>query len=113
VHHGLRRHPGCHPGDRAAVESVRRDDRRARRQGRGGPVEIFFSVIQKKAISPNDFHSREDLSGTLLTFIERYNRTAKPFNWKYTADDLRGLLRRISEHEKEDAKRQSGLTAAA
>jgi transposase len=40
-------------------------------------------------------------------------RTAKPFNWKYTADDLRDLLCRISAHEKQDAKQQSGLTAAA
>jgi transposase len=76
-------------------------------------VEIFFSVIQKKVISPNDFSSLEKLSQTLLAFIERYNRTAKPFNWKYTADDLHDLLDRISEHEKQDAMRQSVLTTAA
>lgn len=76
-------------------------------------VEIFFSVIQKKVVSPNNFHSTKELSETLLAFIERYNRTAKPFNWKYTADDLRDLLARISEHEKQDARRQSGLTTAA
>jgi transposase len=76
-------------------------------------VEIFFSVIQKKVVSPNDFSSLEKLSGTLLAFIERYNRTARPFNWKYTADDLRDLLDRISEHEKQDAIRQSILTTAA
>ena len=45
-------------------------------------VEIFFSVIQKKVISPNDFHSLEELSETLLAFVHRYNRTAKPFSWK-------------------------------
>jgi transposase len=76
-------------------------------------VEIFFSVIQKKVVSPNHFPSLEKLSETLLVFIERYNRTAKPFNWKYTADDLRDLLRRIDEHEKQDARQQSGLTKAA
>jgi transposase len=76
-------------------------------------VEIFFSVIQKKVVSPNNFSSTEELAGTLLAFIDRYNRTAKPFNWKYTAGDLRDLLRRIDEHEKQDAVRQSGLTAAA
>ena len=76
-------------------------------------VEIFFSVIQKKAVSPNDFSSLEKLSETLLAFIERYNRTAKPFNWKYTADDLRDLLHRIGEHENQDDTRQSGLTTAA
>ena len=76
-------------------------------------VEIFFSVIQKKVVSPNDFASTKELSGTLLAFIDRYNATAKPFNWKYTAGDLRDLLRRISEHEKQDAVQQSGLAEAA
>ena len=62
-------------------------------------IEIFFSVIQKKVVSPNDFTSLGQLSETLLAFTGRYNQTAKPFNWKFTAADLAGLLRRISEHE--------------
>jgi transposase len=76
-------------------------------------VEIFFSVIQKKVISPNDFPSLEALSETLLAFVGRYNRTARPFSWRYTADDLRNLLRRISEHEEQDATQQPGLAIAA
>jgi transposase len=76
-------------------------------------VEIFFSVIQKKVVSPNDFPSLEKLSETLLAFIDRYNQTAKPFNWKYTADDLKDLLRRIREHEKQDTRRQTDLAEAA
>jgi transposase len=76
-------------------------------------VEIFFSVIQKKVVSPNDFTSLDQLSATLLAFVDRYNKTAKPFNWKYTATDLAGLLHRISEHEKADAARQTDLARAA
>jgi transposase len=76
-------------------------------------IEIFFSVIQKKVVSPNDFPSLKKLSETLLAFIGRYNRTAGPFSWKYTANDLRDLLRRISEHEKQDATHQSGQAMAA
>jgi transposase len=67
-------------------------------------VEIFFSIIQKKVISPNDFASTSQLAVTLTAFIGRYNQTARPFNWKYTAADLAGLLERISardEHAKE------------
>jgi hypothetical protein len=75
-------------------------------------VEIFFSVIQRKVISPNDFPSLGKLSETLLTFVDRYNQTAKPFSWRYTADDLK-VLRRISEHEKKDTTQQSGLVTAA
>jgi transposase len=62
-------------------------------------VEIFFSVIQKKVVSPNDFASLDQLSSTLLAFTDRYNRTAKPFNWKFTAADLTDLLRRIGKHQ--------------
>ena len=51
-------------------------------------VEIVFSIIQKKVISPNDFASTAQLAATLLAFIDRYNQTAKPFSWKYTAADL-------------------------
>jgi transposase len=76
-------------------------------------IEIFFSVIQKKVVSPNDFPSLERLSETLLAFVGRYDKTARPFSWKYTADDLKDLLRRISEHEKQDAMQQSGLAEAA
>jgi transposase len=76
-------------------------------------IEVFFSVVQKKVVSPNDFPSLEQLSETLLAFIDRYNKTARPFSWKYTAGDLKDLLHRISEHEKQDTKRKTDLTEAA
>jgi transposase len=76
-------------------------------------IEIFFSIIQKKVVSPNDFASLDQLSETLLAFVDRYNRTAKPFNWKFTAADLADLLRRIGEHEQVTPAHQTGLTTAA
>jgi len=75
--------------------------------------EIFFSIIQRKVISPNDFASLEQLSGTLLAFVNHYNRIAKPFNWKFTAADLTDLLHCISEHEQAAATRQTDLATAA
>jgi transposase len=62
-------------------------------------AEIFFSITQKKVISPNDFASLDALAGTLLAFVDRYNQGARPFNWKFTAADLARLLDRISAHE--------------
>jgi transposase len=70
-------------------------------------IEIFFSIIQKKVVSPNDFASLEELQRTLLAFVDRYNQTARPFNWKFTADDLADLLARIS------ARQQADLVQAA
>jgi hypothetical protein len=53
----------------------------------------------EKVISPNDFASTAQLAATLLAFIGRYNQTAQPFNWKYTAADLARLLNRINHQE--------------
>jgi len=76
-------------------------------------IEIFFSVIQKKVVSPNDFPSLEQLSATLLAFVDRYNQAARPFSWKYTADDLKDLLHRISKHHDQDAEDKTSLVTAA
>ncbi len=75
-------------------------------------IEVFFSVIQKKVVTPNDFASLDQLSRTLLAFVDRYNQTARPFNWKFTTTDLHDLLRRIGEHE-QPAQQQANLTTAA
>jgi transposase len=75
-------------------------------------VEIVFSITQKKVISPNDFASLDQLAGTLLAFVDRYNQTARPFNWKFTAADLARLLDRISVHE-HAAQKPAGLPEAA
>lgn len=62
-------------------------------------AEIFFSIVQKKVLTPNDFASLDELAGTLLAFVDRYNQSARPFNWKFTAADLARLLDKISAHE--------------
>ena len=77
----------------------------------GLPDEIVFSVIQKKVLTPNDFPGPGTLSYSLLAFVNRYNRTARPFNWKFTADDLTALLHRISQREQ--AASQQAVSQAA
>ena len=47
-------------------------------------VEIYFSILQRKAISPNDFADLDDLSERIIAFQHRYNTTATPFDWSYT-----------------------------
>jgi transposase len=76
-------------------------------------VEIVFSIIQKKALTPNDFPGLGTLSHMLLAFVNRYNRTARPFNWKFTANDLTALLQRISQREQADTAQQATLPQAA
>jgi transposase len=75
-------------------------------------IEIFFSVIQKKVVSPNDFASLDELSATLLAFVNRYNQNARPYSWKFTATDLHELMTRISEHQQQDPQHQALPQAA-
>jgi transposase len=75
-------------------------------------VEIVFPIVQRKVLTPGDFPGLGTLSYALLGFVTRYNRTARPFNWKFTADDLTALLRRISQHE-QAASPQATLPQAA
>jgi hypothetical protein len=62
-------------------------------------VEIYFSVIQRKVLSPNDFTDLGEVEQRLLGFQRRYEQTAVPFDWRYTKADLDRLLQRLDEHE--------------
>lgn len=62
-------------------------------------VEIYFSILQRKALTPNDFDGLEQLEQRLLAFQQHYATMAKPFQWKFTRRDLRLLLARLnSDH---------------
>lgn len=52
-------------------------------------IEIFFSILTRRMLRRGDFASRDDLSQKITTFIDTYNRTAKPFRWTYDAKLLR------------------------
>jgi transposase len=63
-------------------------------------AEIYFSIVQRKVISPNDFTSLNQIRDRLATFEIRYNAIARPFSWKFTRTGLNDLLRRIDAHDK-------------
>ena len=58
-------------------------------------MEIYFSILQRKAINPNDFADLDQLSERIIGFQDRYNSTATPFDWTYTRDDLNAFLNRL------------------
>lgn len=60
-------------------------------------VEIYFSVIQRKLLTPNDFGSLQEVSQRLLAFQALYERVAKPFDWKFTRADLQDLMNRLTQ----------------
>ena len=63
-------------------------------------AEIYFSVLQRKALTPNDFTSLGQIRDRLAAFETRYNAIARPFSWKFTRTDLHDLLHRIDAHDK-------------
>jgi DDE superfamily endonuclease len=62
-------------------------------------AEIFFAILQRKVLTPNDLTDLDALAARILAFQTRYNATATPFDWRFTRTDLDRLLQRIAAHE--------------
>jgi transposase len=61
-------------------------------------IEIVFSVIQRKVVKPADFADLAALADRLERFEDRYNQTARPFDWRFTSRDLAAMLERLDAH---------------
>jgi len=59
-------------------------------------IEIYFSVLQRKVLTPNDFDSLDAVADRLTRFGERYEQTAHPFEWKFTRQDLAKLTDKLN-----------------
>ncbi|MEK2479040.1 transposase [Streptomyces noursei] len=75
-------------------------------------VEIYFSVVQRKVVSPNDFTDLTEVRHRLRAFEDRYNATAQPFQWKFTTSDLDALLARLDRHTADHHEESSAALAA-
>jgi hypothetical protein len=64
-------------------------------------VEIYHSIIQRKLLNPNDFHSTADLARALNDFERRHNEIAEPFDWTFTRENLADLLARLDERQRD------------
>ncbi len=59
-------------------------------------IELYFSIVQRKVLTPNDFRDLAALEARLLEFQKFYNRKARPFNWNFTRADLEARLRGLA-----------------
>lgn len=59
-------------------------------------IEIYFSVVQRKVLTPNDFATLTALEHYLLAFQHRYQAMARPFRWTFTRADLHQLLAKLT-----------------
>ena len=64
-------------------------------------IEIYFSILQRKALTPADFSSQNDVAARILGFQEHYQQIAQPFEWKFTRRDLDKLVARWADSEPE------------
>lgn len=59
-------------------------------------VEIYFSILQRKALTPSDFPTAAAAAARILGFQHHYQTVARPFEWRFTRRDLARLLARCS-----------------
>ena len=76
-------------------------------------IELYFSIVQRKALTPNDFRSHEKLAERLLAFADHYRLIARPFEWTVTRGDLDALLARIDAAHAEGQRDRAPLRLAA
>lgn len=55
-------------------------------------IEIWCSVLQRKLLTPNHFHSPDEVAEAIKQFMVRYNQTARPNKWTSTVQQLEQKL---------------------
>jgi hypothetical protein len=57
-------------------------------------AEVYFSIVQRKAVTPNDLETTDAVKQRLMDFQKRYNQTSKALKWRFTKAKL---LQRLTE----------------
>ena len=74
-------------------------------------IEVYFSVVQRKLLTPSDFESLADLKRNVMAFQARYQRAAKPFRWAFTRHDLHALLTKLKKRRSYTGRFRSSNTS--
>jgi hypothetical protein len=67
-------------------------------------IEIYFSIVQRKVVRPNDFASLAAVLERLLAFQRYYQALARPFEWTFTRRDLAELLEKLERQSSRQEK---------
>lgn len=68
-------------------------------------IEIYFSIVQRKVLTPNAFASTTTLGRRIIAFQERYETMAKPFEWRFTKRDLKELIAKLDRETGHPARK--------
>jgi transposase len=74
-------------------------------------IEIYFSIVHRKALTPLDFESLAALEQRLKWFEWHYNRFAQPFRWNYTREKLEAFVDKLAAHEDFLAEARAAILA--
>jgi len=55
-------------------------------------IELYFSILQRKVLTPNDLYNLHALIDRIRAFGERYSTLGKPFAWTFTSQELERRL---------------------
>lgn len=58
-------------------------------------IEIYFSIVQRKVLTPNASSSTKTLVRRIMAFQDRYETIAKPFEWRFTKRNLKQLITKL------------------
>jgi hypothetical protein len=62
-------------------------------------VEIYFSIIQRKVLTPTVCTNLAEVAGRLRLYEELSNQTPRPFAWQCTREKLTEFLQRLAAHQ--------------
>ena len=60
-------------------------------------IELYFSIVQRKVLTPNDFADLAAVEQRLRAFEALYNDTARPFAWRFTRTMLKERLAHLPD----------------
>ncbi len=75
-------------------------------------IEVDFSVIQRKLLTPSDFRSLDDLKRSVMAVWARYQWAAKPLKLTFRRCDLHALLSRLKQRHAHTIKFRGRNTSA-
>ena len=58
-------------------------------------IEIYFSIVQRKVLTPNDFTDMAAVADRLRQFERHFAQIGHPFQWTFTRDDLTHFLEKL------------------
>jgi len=67
-------------------------------------IEIYFSILQQKVLTPNEFPSLAAVADRLGQFERHYEQIAQPFQWHFTRRNLNDWLDKLAQQDRQQSE---------